>query len=66
MLLTVKSTEIAQHYQDGRAAEQLLSMEDSAINRQEIEVKIDPHRIMMRPLSYRYVISITAGIGPRA
>lgn len=40
-------------------------MENSAINRQEIEVKIDPHRTMMGPPWYRFVISITAGIGPR-
>ena len=65
MLLTVESTEVAQYYQEGRAAEQLLSMENSAIKRQEIEVKIDPHRIMMRPPWFRYVISIAAGTGPR-
>ena len=49
MLLAEQSTEVAQQNEDGRPAKQFMCVEDPAVDRHEVEVEIDPHRIMMRP-----------------
>ena len=43
MLLAVESTEVAQQNQDGWTAQQSARVKGLAINRQEVEVKMDPH-----------------------
>lgn len=63
VLLAVESTEVAEHDQNRGAAEQLPPMEDPALKRHEIEVEIDPHRIIMLPLRCGSVTGITAGAG---
>src|SRR5579859_3368958 len=50
MLLAEESTEVAKQDQNGRPAKQFVSVEDPAIDRHQVEVEIDPHRTMMRPL----------------
>jgi hypothetical protein len=59
MLLAIESTEVAEEDQNGWAPKQSLRVEDFAVNRHEVEVKIDRHRTMMRPPPYPYVIGIT-------
>jgi hypothetical protein len=59
MLLAIESTEVAKENQNGGALEQSAGMEDFALDCHELEVKIDPHGIMMRPPTHRFVIRIT-------
>jgi hypothetical protein len=60
MLLAVESTEVAEENQNGWAPKQSAGGEDFGVNRHEVEVQIDQHRIMMRPPPRRYVTDITA------
>lgn len=48
MLLAEESTEVAQQDQDRRTPQQLTRREDGAVDRQEVEVEVDAHRIIMR------------------
>jgi hypothetical protein len=59
MLLAIESTEVAEENQDGWTPKQTTGVEDFALNRHEVEVKIDRHRIIMRSSPPRYVTGIT-------
>jgi hypothetical protein len=59
MLLAIKSTEVAEEHQNGWAPKQSTGVEDFALNSDKVEVKIDSHRIIMRPPPYPHVIGIT-------
>jgi len=48
MLLAKESTEIAKQDQNRRPSQQSACGEDGAVDSDEFELKIDPHRIMMR------------------
>jgi hypothetical protein len=48
MLLAKESTEVPKQHKNGRPPQQPVRGEDVAVDRDELEVKIDPHRIMMR------------------
>ncbi len=61
MLQAIESTEVAKQNQNGRPAQQSLCGEAFAVDCDQVEVKIDPHRTMMRSSELRYVIRITAG-----
>jgi len=61
MFLAVESTEVAKQNQNRRSAKQPMCRKDFAIEREEVEVEIDPHRIMMRSSRHRCVIHITDG-----
>lgn len=59
MLLAIESTEVPEENQNGRAPKQSLRVEDFAVRCSELEVQVDPHRIIMRPPPHPYVIAIT-------
>jgi NADPH:quinone reductase-like Zn-dependent oxidoreductase len=53
MLLAIESTEVAEQNQNCCPPQQSARREDFAVNRHEVEVKIDAHRIMMRSSAHR-------------
>ncbi len=66
MLLAEESTEVAEQNQNGWASEQLARGEDFAFERDEVEVELDPHRIMMRSFGGGCVMGITEERRPDA
>src|SRR5260370_24845846 len=66
MLLAEESTEVAEQNQNGWASEQLARGEDFAFERDEVEVELDPHRIMMRSFGRGCVMGITEARRPDA
>lgn len=60
MLLAKESTEVAEQNQNRWASQQSARGEEFALERDEVEVEIDPHRNMMRAPEHRYVFPIPA------
>ncbi len=48
MLEAIESTEVAEQNQNRRPPQQSACGVDVAVDRHEVEVEIDPHRLMMR------------------